>query len=347
MKRSRLFALIVLLASVAAVVGLAVRNFVSVRSSTCSAHERWVQKVSDVIVADRLADSHWLKELHGLESSDLPRALLSHPELAGAFWFDVRTHEFERIVRQSYSHDLAVPDPRVVLTQLKAAQTQSTQLGPVLVISKGLFSVVAEPLDQEHVLVAILEAPWIAKFLEEQSQDVHLQSFVFDTDHRRIFTGGDVMAIESSIAPALARAESGEKSGTVSLARKQAWQWVATFHLVPKLDWIVIVAEPAPWAYVPSFLFLASLICVFWLAGFPLRAAQALRRAREEDNLRQFAVRVDNFVHGKDLILNEPPYPFQRADADRPGGAVAHAPVEKSGGVSPESWDWSASSCRS
>jgi signal transduction histidine kinase len=240
----------------------------------------------------------------------LKAELMSHSEVAGAFWFDVRSHEFERWVRPAYNQDLKAPEPRMVLTQLKAAQTQETQLGPVLVISRGLFSTVAEPLDRDHVLLAILEAPGIAKILEQNSHDAHLHVFVYDTEHKAIYSSGDLSAIQQALALTLARADSGETSGTLPLNRQQAWQWVASFHSVPRLNWVIILAEPAPWVYVPFFLFLASLICLLWLTGLPWQAAESLRRAREAQDLQQFAKRVDNFVRGKDLILNEPPYPF-------------------------------------
>src|SRR5262249_47356951 len=112
------------------------------------------------------------------------------------------------------------------------------------------------------------------------------------------------------LSSVLDRAQSGEPSGTLSLNRFLAWQWVATFHSVPRLGWVFIVAEPAPWTYIPFFLFIACFICLFSLSSMPWAAADSLRRAREAKDLRQFAVRVDHFVRGKDLMLNEPPYPF-------------------------------------
>jgi len=310
MKRSRLFAIILLLTSIAGTAALTAWNFLQLRRATVNAHEHWVGKVSDAIITDRLDNSRWLKGLRHLDLRQLQRQVLSHSELAGAFWFDVKTHEFERIVRPSYSRELRAPEPRMILTQLKAAETRTTQLGPVVILSGDLFSTVAQPLDERHVLVAILEAPEIGRILEQESQWAHVRAYVYDTERHRIFAGGDPSPLEPSLAQTLDRAVSGETSGTVSLNRKQAWQWVATFHSIPRLDWVVILAQPTPWVFLPFLLFAASVICIFWLAYLPWRAAEMVRRAREAQDLHNFAVRVDNFIHGKDLILNEPPYPF-------------------------------------
>jgi signal transduction histidine kinase len=310
MKRSQLFAIFLILFSIAGVAGLTVWNFLELRRAAVNAHELWARRVSDTIIAQRLSDSCWLETLRNVEHHSLRKELFSHPELAGAFWFDVKTHEFERIVRPAYDSDLKVPEPRMILTQLKAADTQTPQIGPVLVISKHLFSVVAEPLDRKHVLVAILEAPGIARVLEQESEWSPVHAFVYDSERHRIFAGGDLAPLEPFLEPAVARAVSGEKSGTIALARKQAWQWVVTFHSIPQLEWVIFLSEPVPWVFLPFILYVASLICIVWLSHLPWKAAETLRRAREAQDLHQFALRVDHFVRGKDLILNEPPYPF-------------------------------------
>ncbi len=96
----------------------------------------------------------------------------------------------------------------------------------------------------------------------------------------------------------------------LSINGKRSWQWVATFHVMPDLDWIVILVEPISWAYLPFFFFLASLVALVWLSGIPWKAAELLRRGREAHDLKQFALRVDKFVRGQEVVLNEPPYPF-------------------------------------
>jgi len=267
--------------------------------------------ISAAILADRLLDARWLHDLRGNDPRELKAQLFSHPELAGAFWFDIQSHEFERFVRPAYDRDLKAPEPRMVLTQLKAAETQTTQLGPVIVISKGLFSTVAQPLDAGHVVVAVLEAPGIARVLEEEAESSRLQAFIYDTENHAIFMRGDPSALQSSLSTAIALAKSAQKSGTVILDHRQAWQWLATYHWLAHLDWVLILAEPAYWAYAPFLLFAGSVLCILWLGSLPWKAVETLHRARDAQDLHQFAVRVDNFLRGKDPILNEPPYPFK------------------------------------
>lgn len=308
--RRRSYAILLLVFSLSGVIGLSAWNFLQMRGAMVQTHERWAQKVSDSILGDRLAETRWLASLRGMTPRDLRKELYTHSELAGAFWFDVKTHEFERLVRPAYDKDLRAPDPRMILAQIKAAETQTMQWGPVLLISKDLFSTVALPLDRRHVLVVVLEMPGAAKILEQESRWAHVHAFVYDTEKHPLFIGGDVSMIEPALGNTLARAQSGETSGTLSLNRRLAWQWVATFHAAPAFQWVIFLAEPAPWAYAPFLLFVVSVLCMFYLTALPWRAAEALRRAHEAEVLRQFALRVDNFVRGTDLILNEPPYPF-------------------------------------
>ncbi len=146
--------------------------------------------------------------------------------------------------------------------------------------------------------------------LDQESRWVHWHAFVYDSERHPLFAAAILRSSAGAGRDARSRGESGEKSGNVSLNRLLAWQWVETFHVIPNLNWVVIIAEPASWVYFPFILFLVSVGCIFWLAGIPWKAAESLRRAREAQDLKQFALRVDNFVHGKDVALNEPPYPF-------------------------------------
>src|SRR5262249_34026132 len=85
---------------------------------------------------------------------------------------------------------------------------------------------------------------------------------------------------------------------------------VATFHSMPVLEWVVILTQPVPWTYLPVILLAMSLGSLIWLAGIPWEAAKILSRAHEAEELKQFAQRVDKFVRGKDIVLHDPPYPY-------------------------------------
>ncbi len=310
MKRSRLYALVILAGSIAAMIGLAIWNFSEARTSAFRAHERWIQRVSERVLSERLASARWLDELRHLNRVQLKEALYERPEFVGAYWFDVKTHEFERWVTPPFEKYLQTPDPRMVIAQLKATETQSTQMGPIVLIRKGLYGVIAEPLDRRHAIVVVLDMYAIARILDDESHWSRVHAFVYDSEHNPIFLGGDSAPFKARLADTLVLAAAGQSAGRLKLDRKWSWQWLATFHKVPRLDWVIILAEPVPWTYLPVILFLASLVCMLFLAGLPWHAAEILRRAREASELKHFAQRVDNFVHGKDIALNEPPYPF-------------------------------------
>ncbi len=310
MRRSRLYSIGLLLSCMAVMAGIGIWNFIEVRQHALHNHERWVEKVSARILAERLSNSRWLEGLPGKSQSEIRRELLSHPGFAGAYWFNVRTHVFERWTSPSFARFLKLPDPRLVVSQLRASETRSMKLGPVLLIRGSLFSSAAVPLDARHALAVIQEAPEIKKILEEEAQWAHLHPYVVDTEGHRLFIGGDLHFIQSALSDSLIRSPAGTHSKMVPLDWRHSWQWVGTFHAAPSLEWVYILTEPAPWVYLPVVLYFLSLLCLLWLTAIPWKAAESLRRAREEQDLRQFALRVDNFIRGKEVALAEAPYPF-------------------------------------
>jgi signal transduction histidine kinase len=310
MKRSQKVAIGILLACMALMLGLGTWNYVQDRTHTFHTHHRWVERVSTRILSERLSSTRWVKSLSGRNKDDIREELFSRPDFVGAYWFNVKTHEFERWVIPSFVKILTIPDPRLVVTQLNASNTHSTQLGPVLLLLGSFYNTVAQPIDSRHALVVIQEAPEIKVILEEETHWGHVHAFVYDFEHHPLFIGGDLASIQDVVSDALARALAGQKSGRLALGGLQRWKWMVSFHAAPNLDWLFILMEPAPGIYYPLILYCISLVCLLWLTSVPWKAAQTLKRAREEQELRQFAIRVENFIRGKDVSLAEPPYPF-------------------------------------
>ena len=191
MKRSQRYAIGLLLSSVAAMVGLGFWNITQERAHALRSHELWATRVSSRVLAERTSTSQWLEDLAGMSRGEIKHELLAQPDFAGAYWFDVRTHEYERWAAPSFQDILESPDPRMVVAQLKATQMQSTLLGPMLNIHGVLFQTVAEPLDRRHALVAVFSASEIKQILEEEAEWAHLQVFVYDTESHPLFIGGD------------------------------------------------------------------------------------------------------------------------------------------------------------
>src|SRR5450631_3725332 len=129
MKRGRFYATGFLLFSVALMTGLGVWNFVQSRQHALSSHHQWVERVSTRILAERLSKGHALENLQDLDRDEIRRALFPRPDFAGAYWFDVRTHEFERWVTPAFVRLLTSPDPRLVVSQLQATEARTIQLG--------------------------------------------------------------------------------------------------------------------------------------------------------------------------------------------------------------------------
>src|SRR5437879_2405670 len=241
MIRSRLYAIGLLLSSVTAMVGLGIWNFTQARVHALGNHELWAGRVTARVLAERLSSSRWLDELAGMSRQEIKRELLAQPDFAGAYWFDVRTHEYERWAAPFFPDILDSPDPRLVVTQLKATQMQSTLLGPMLRFHGALFQTVAEPLDGRHAMVVILSAPEIKRILEEEAEWAHLQVFVYDTERHPLFIGGELPAIQAAVSETLVRSQAGAPSGPVPLKPRQAWHGVATYHPAPSLDGVFII----------------------------------------------------------------------------------------------------------
>jgi len=195
-----------------------------------------------------------------------------------------------------------------VVSQIKATEAHSTQLGPVLLMDGSLFTTAAEPLDKRHAIVVVQEAPEIKKILDEESAWAHLHAFVYDAESHPMYIGGDPASIADALPDTLARSQA--KAGAVALKRGQNWKWVATFHASPSLDWVFHLDRAdlgglLPGVFVPWQRALPLMAFVDTVEGRGVLEARARRGGVE-------AVRRsrDNFVRGKDVALAEPPYPF-------------------------------------
>src|SRR4051812_41228421 len=128
MKLRKLYPLAFLIGSVLLMLGVGVWNFVQARRYALRTHQEWADRVANRISANRFSMAESLKDLAGMSQNDVRRELIARPGFAGAYWFDVKTHEFERWVVPAFDRTLRVPDARLVVTQLRATQTQETQL---------------------------------------------------------------------------------------------------------------------------------------------------------------------------------------------------------------------------
>src|SRR2546430_1914250 len=115
MKRRKRFAIGFLWGSVALMAGIGGWNVLQSHRHLLRTHERWVDRVSSRIESERLSASRSLKGFPGMSREEIRRELFSRPDFVGAYWFDVRSHEFERWVIPSFERILTAPDPRLVV----------------------------------------------------------------------------------------------------------------------------------------------------------------------------------------------------------------------------------------
>lgn len=311
MRRSKLISLILLISSVLGILAIGVWQFTQTRKYTYLTHISWAERVSRRLSTERNSATIWLDDLRGSSKAEVRRELYGQPDFIGAYWFDVRTHEFEKWIMSDYKVLLDSPDPRLIVAQLKAAEKGGLHYGPLVFLKPSICASVALPIDSRHTLVVIQAVPRLTKILEEESSWSHVYADLFDTGGHRLFMGGESGISEGGMKNVRQRAESGELSGRVDLSRKNAWQWLGSYHAVRDLDAVLVVAEATPRVYIPFVLFVVGIIAALWLVALPFRAREDLRRAREASDLADFARRVDHFVHGKELALQEPPYPFR------------------------------------
>jgi len=229
----------------------------------------------------------------------------------GVYLTDTRTHTTQRWVNPLVGDALDKLDPRLVVLELQTLESQKTEAGPLLFLKGIPHCTVVRPLDHHRALIAYIRARGVMSLLEDESRLWHLKCFVYDYERHPIFASSDPALLRGNVAWMIAKAHTGTVFGFVPLDKKWTWQWLATFHYDPTTDWIFVVAQPAPWAYMPFFSFLLATAAVILLASLPFRGKNELTRRQWYTALSQFAIRVDKFIRGKDVVLSEPPYPFK------------------------------------
>jgi len=285
-------------------------NFFQTRRAVTQEHQIWVKRVSAMIVAERQSFGRWIDRFP-VQRHMIAAVAASDPDVAALAVVDATTHKTERWIRSPRHARLQQLDPRVVVLELKALENRETQMGPLLFEGKTPYCTVVRPLDQHRVLIAFIQAKAILALLEDESRLWHLHCFVYDYEQHPIFSSGNAMLVRPFLRATIENVRAGVGMGLVSLDFSQAFHWLVSFHYDPPSDWVFIIGEPARWAFAPAVLFLISLAGILILARLPWRAETTLTRAHWSQQLGQFANRVDNFVHGRDVMLNEPPYPFK------------------------------------
>src|SRR5277367_6635832 len=99
-------------------VALAAWNFFQVRNAYLEANRRWVSRVSNMIVAERLSWLRWMDEFPADHSHLLEMVGESNPQVSGVFLVDTDEHETQRWVNPALNDTLDL-DPRLVILELQ------------------------------------------------------------------------------------------------------------------------------------------------------------------------------------------------------------------------------------
>src|SRR5215510_7328812 len=119
MKKSRLLAWSLSLLDFAGIAGLAGWSFLQSRRATEMSHERWVQRITDQITAERQSLTRWVDNFQ--YTSNLMGLLARSNKAVGAvFVVDHVEHETARWVRPTLARAIRALDPRLVVLELKA-----------------------------------------------------------------------------------------------------------------------------------------------------------------------------------------------------------------------------------
>lgn len=311
MSKSTLMPRVLIAAGFLGLAGVAVWDFFQVRYAVGQENQRWVRRVSDMLGAERHSFNRWIDKFPADSSTLISDVVESNSFVDAVYLTDARTHTIQRWVDPSIRDVLDKPDPRLVVLELQTLASHETAAGPLVFLKNVPHYTVVRPLDRHRTLIAYIRARGVLNLLEDEARLWHLKCFVYDYERHPIFASGDPALLRSNLVLMIARAQTGTPFGFVSLDKKWAWQWLATFHYDPTTDWIYVVAQPAPWAYMPFFSFLLAMAAVILLASLPFYGQIELTRRQWGTALGQFAIRVDKFVRGSDTVLKEPPYPFK------------------------------------
>ncbi len=311
MNSKKSWAWILFFASIAALLLISGWNIYLTRHSISQENQRWVKHVSDMIEAERFSFTRWIDQFLTREPNLIPEIVKSNRYVDAVYIFDNHHRTKQRWLDDSVRTALSEIDPRLVVLQLQAVASQKTMVGPVILVNRIPHCTVVRPLDKHRAVIAFIRARGITNLLDDESRLWHIKCFVFDYDENPIFASPDSAFIRSNLKPIIGKVRNGMTAGFLTPQKGFAWKWLATYYYDRPTDWIFVVAQSAPWAYAPVAIFLCCLIAVLALSRLPFRAMNAIERQHWAASLQQFAIKVDKFVRGEDVVLNEPPYPFK------------------------------------
>lgn len=306
MRPKRLYYWLMLLAGIFGILAITYWNFDRGRAACLSRNERWVREVAAITKTERDSIVRWI-ERFPVESSTFRDIANSRKGVVALVLFDNRNRQTTQWAEEGLPKNIESVDPRVSVLQLKAIETGKPQMGSLLFIQGKPYFIVSRSLGRNRALVAFLDAHRVWDVLKEETALWHIEASIYDFESYKIYSTSDPIVSRATLAETLQRVRSREASGIVRLPKSLAWNWFITFHFDSDSDWIYLISQRTVWAYLPTGFFIISLLGVLFLARIPFAAMVGVRREETAQAMAHFAYRVDQYVRGRDAMIQDPP----------------------------------------
>ncbi len=306
MRPKRLYYWLMLLTGILGILAITYWNFDRGRAAGLARNDRWMKEVGSILNTERDSIVRWI-ERFPVESSTFRDIANSRKGVVALVLFDNRNRNTTKWADEGLPKNIDSIDPRISVLQLKTIETGKAQMGATLFIQNKPYFIVGRSLGRNRALVAFLDAHRIWDVLKEETRIWHIEASIYDFEALKVYATKDISLPSDTLTDTLKRVRNGETSGIVSLPQKMAWNWFMTFHFDTGSDWVYFISQRTVWAYMPALFFLISLIGVLFLARIPFAAMVGVRREETAQAMASFAHRVDQYVRGRDAIIQDPP----------------------------------------
>jgi signal transduction histidine kinase len=303
----RLMYWLMILAGIAGMIGLTLWDVHQIRADALARDQRWVSDISEIVMARRQSVVRWIEHFP-VRSATFRDIADSRPDVRAILMIDQKHHENSRWVHEGLEGNFDKLDPRLGVLQLQALDKDATLMGPLVMIKNKPYFTVVRPLDSARVLICFLDVGRIWKMLQDESELWHRRISIYDYEKNLLFQSDESIVPAPLLIDTLAKVQNKHTIGIIRLPRDRTWQWLATFHYDPALDWTFIIARRTTWVYLPVIYFLLCLVGVLLLAQIPFKAAIGARHEALSQALTSFAGRLDNYIRGKDSFMQDPPH---------------------------------------
>jgi len=285
-----------ILISALGVASLFVWNYTQLRKQALQSHQRWVERLVPMIVAEQPKYLRWIESVPG--RLDAPTMARQAPyKVVALYLADMGLHKTGRWTLKEYRQSFNSPDPRLVELQLRVIESGGTQAGPMFYVNGKPFLSVVRALDRQRALAAVIEAPEIRRILEEESR-----------------LWGTNLSLTTKDGMALLANANTRRSPVPRFPERVVPPFlkVTTVQDIPEFGWTLEIVEPIPNLAIPMAAFAVCFLALLLLARIPWQALDAMRKRKTSADLAVFGAKVDKFIRGKDAVPPEPPVPYGR-----------------------------------